>query len=581
MSQQLNSKYYEKGDIVQVQTLGVASNDAVSNSWILNAATKYNVESITKVNASNFRYRLVLDNPHIFRIGDSITLTSTDFSANSTVINVNSDRSITIGNQGSLDNLTDNGYSISIRRNILKANAVNFDISQIAANVQNVYKDGNKTLVASSSLPFYKDQAIQVKKNTITFSGTFPPVGTGSTDTFKIINSGDHGFYTGDSIYYTPQSITTTTIDIDGNEVVTTTTQTGIAEEGIYFVKRLSDPTQIKLAKSRTQLYNEEYVTTEPISVVDNTIEFYKFKGQELDNQRLFREIPEQNNDLQGVETSPGTSTGILVNGVEVLNYKSIDHIRYGSVEELEVDSGGFGYDVINPPNLVISDSIGTGATGNVAVRGSFNRIDLIDGGFDYINDPKILISGGNGSGAVAEARVAFISHEVNFNTEERFGLVTLGSTSAIGFSTYHKFRDYDRVIYNPNGQTAISGLTTGSSYYVSVQNSQNIKLHKTRQDAITGINTITFSNYGIGRHTLVAEQKKRVISSIDLISTGSNYENKKTTVVGVGTALDTLTIKSHGYSSGEKVVYSTTGSAIEGLTSGSTYYLTDRKSVV
>ena len=575
MSQQLNSKYYEKGDIVQVQTLGVASNDAVSNSWILNAATKYNVESITKVNASNFRYRLVLDNPHIFRIGDSITLTSTDFSANSTVINVNSDRSITIGNQGSLDNLTDNGYSISIRRNILKANAVNFDISQIAANVQNVYKDGNKTLVASSSLPFYKDQAIQVKKNTITFSGTFPPVGTGSTDTFKIINSGDHGFYTGDSIYYTPQSITTTTIDIDGNEVVTTTTQTGIAEEGIYFVKRLSDPTQIKLAKSRTQLYNEEYVTTEPISVVDNTIEFYKFKGQELDNQRLFREIPEQNNDLQGVETSPGTSTGILVNGVEVLNYKSIDHIRYGSVEELEVDSGGFGYDVINPPNLVISDSIGTGATGNVAVRGSFNRIDLIDGGFDYINDPKILISGGNGSGAVAEARVAFISHEVNFNTEERFGLVTLGSTSAIGFSTYHKFRDYDRVIYNPNGQTAISGLTTGSSYYVSVQNSQNIKLHKTRQDAITGINTITFSNYGIGRHTLVAEQKKRVISSIDLISTGSNYENKKTTVVGVGTALDTLTIKSHGYSSGEKVVYSTTGSAIEGLTSGSTYYLT------
>ena len=57
MSQQLNSKYYEKGDIVQVQTLGVASNDAVSNSWILNAATKYNVESITKVNASKLSYK--------------------------------------------------------------------------------------------------------------------------------------------------------------------------------------------------------------------------------------------------------------------------------------------------------------------------------------------------------------------------------------------------------------------------------------------------------------------------------------------------------------------------------------------
>jgi len=575
MSQELNSRYYEKGDVVQVQSLGIASKDAVSNSLILNAATTYEVESITKINSSNFRYRLVLNNPHIFRIGDTLTFETAGFSVTSKVFSVNDQYSITIGDQGNLDIYANDGYSITVRRNILKATASNFNVGNISANVQNIYKDGAKTLIASSSIPYYKDQTLQVKKNTITFSGTFPSTGTASTDTFKIIQSGDHGFYTGDSVYYTPQSITTTTTDIDGNEVVTTTTQTGIAEEGIYFVKRISDTTSIKLAKSRTQLYNNEFVSTEPISVTDNIIEFYKFKGLDLDNQRLLREIPEQNNDVNSIETEPGTTTGILVNGVEILNYKSSDTVKYGEITSVEVEASGSGYDVINPPNLIISDETGIGATANVAVRGSFERIDLIDGGFDYVNDPKVVISGGNGSGAVAEARITYVTHQVDLNTEERFGLVSLGSSSRIGFSTYHKFRDYERVIYSPNGQTAISGLTTGASYYVSVQDAQNIKLHKTRQDAISGINTVILSNYGEGRHTFTAEQKKRVISSIDLISSGQNYENKKTTVVGVGTALDELQILSHGYSSGEKVVYTTTGTEISGLTSGKNYYVT------
>ena len=575
MSQELNSRYYEKGDVVQVQSLGIASKDAVSNSLILNAATTYNVDSIVKINSANFRYRLVLNNSHIFRVGDTLTFETAGFSVDSKVFSVNNQYSITIGDQGSLDTFANGGYTITVRRNILKANTSNFNVGNISANVQNVYKDGAKTLIASSSIPYYKDQTLRVKKNTITFSGTFPSTGTASTDTFKIIQSGDHGFYTGDSVYYTPQAITTTTTDIDGNEVVTTTTQTGIAEEGIYFVKRIADATSIKLAKSRTQLYSNEFITTEPISVTDNTIEFYKFKGLDLDNQRLLREIPEQNNDVNSVETEPGTTTGILVNGVEILNYKSTDSIKYGEITSVEVEASGSGYDVINPPNLIISDETGIGATANVAVRGSFSRIDLIDGGFDYVNDPKVVISGGNGSGAVAEARIKVVTHQVDLNTEERFGLVSLGSSSKIGFSTYHKFRDYEKVIYSPNGQTAISGLTTGASYYASVQDAQNIKLHKTRQDAISGINTVILSNYGEGRHTFTAEQKKRVISSIDLISSGQNYENKKTTVVGVGTALDELTILSHGYSSGEKVVYTTTGTEITGLVSEENYYVT------
>ena len=45
-----------------------------------------------------------------------------------------------------------------------------------------------------------------------TFSGTF----SGET-----LNINDHGFYTGESVYYTPQR-TQTTVEIDGEDVIDT-----------------------------------------------------------------------------------------------------------------------------------------------------------------------------------------------------------------------------------------------------------------------------------------------------------------------------------------------------------------------
>jgi len=352
MSQQLNNRYYEKGDTIRVKTLGLTANDAASNTWILNAATTYEVEKLEKINLVNFRYKLTLNNEHIFRIGDTLRITGSNYSSTSRVYSVNSANQITIGDQGNLDNVPLD--SLVIRRNISKGDAKNYDISNIASNVQNVYKKGTSTLVASSSIPSYSGEELAIRKTKVTFSGTFPSTGTATTDTFKIISSGDHGFYTGDLVYYTPQTITTTSTDIDGNTVTTSTVQTGIAKEGVYFVKRLADSTTIKLAKSRSQLYTGEYVSTEPISVTDNTIEFYIHKNKTLNNQKLFREIPGQNNDLSKTTTEPGTKNGILLNGVEILNYKSLDGIDYGKIESITVDSSGSGYDVVSPPNVVI-----------------------------------------------------------------------------------------------------------------------------------------------------------------------------------------------------------------------------------
>jgi len=573
MSQQLNNRYYEKGDTIRVKTLGLTANDAASNTWILNAATTYEVEKLEKINLVNFRYKLTLNNEHIFRIGDTLRITGSNYSSTSRVYSVNSANQITIGDQGNLDNVPLD--SLVIRRNISKGDAKNYDISNIASNVQNVYKKGTSTLVASSSIPSYSGEELAIRKTKVTFSGTFPSTGTATTDTFKIISSGDHGFYTGDLVYYTPQTITTTSTDIDGNTVTTSTVQTGIAKEGVYFVKRLADSTTIKLAKSRSQLYNEEYVSTEPISVTDNTIELYIHKNKTLNNQKLFREIPGQNNDLSKTITEPGTKNGILLNGVEILNYKSLDGIDYGKIESITVDSSGSGYDVVSPPNVVISDNAGVGATANAAVSGSFVRIDLLDGGFDYIEDPIVEISGGNGKNASASANTTLVKHKADFNSAEVDGLVTIASTSAIGFSTYHKFRNYERVIYQSNGQNGISGLTTGGFYYVNIQSNTNVKLHKTKDDAISGINTVIFTGYGSGRHTLLATDLKKVVASVDIANPGTEYQNRKTTAVGLSTALNEITIESHGYSSGEKIKYSADSYAIGGLVDGTEYYTT------
>ena len=106
-----------------------------------------------------------------------------------------------------------------------------------------------------------------------------------------------------------------------------------------------------------------------------------------------------------------------------------------------------------------------------------------------YKNEPaKINITGGNGVGANASVNMKLIDHESSFNSESPSALVGIGSTvSTIGFGTYHKFRNSERIIYKTNGQTAVGGLSTDSSYYVSTVSPYVVKLHKTLDDAVSG----------------------------------------------------------------------------------------------
>ena len=561
-----NAYYYSPEDTVRIKTLGSNKSDFKSKNWILNISPIFQVESITLLDNADKTYRLKLTKDHPFRIGDSATIIGNGADKTTKIIEITSSDTFVVKGQGEL-NIS---LSYKIRKNLQRALSTKFPkVSSYGSNVQNIYNDQDKILVATPSLPFYDGQPLETTDRSITFSGTF------SGSQFKITNNSDHGFYTGDAVYYIPEKVQIQTFV--GTALTTITSiNSSLFDEGLFFAYRVSSTT-IKLARSRTDLFNGRFVSLNgETTVTNNIIKPYDFRFKTLQNQKLFREISDPIDNGVVTETKPGF-TGILINGVEIRNYKSSDVVYYGKLNEIEVTSSGSDYDVINPPLINISDSTGIGATGYVAISGSLQSIRVLDSGFDYIETPTIKISGGNGSGALASPSMKLIDHSVSFNSEDSSNAGVAITANTIGFGTYHKFRNSEEVLYQTFSQKAVGGISTNAIYYVSVQSDYVIKLHKTKGDAIAGINTVDLTSIGIGKHSFKATNKKYVLSAINVVSAGNGYQNKQRTCSssGVSTSYNQITITNHGYGSGEIVKYTSDGTTIGGLSSGSEYYLT------
>ena len=544
----IDSTYYqERKNIGVIRTLGDNSKDFIHNDWFVNISTSNKVLALTLIDNVSKIYQILTEFDHNLRLGDRIKIISSDGTErNSKIIDVISDKIVQVSDQGDLDL----NIKYSIQRVLSKVNSTKYSyLSDQISNVQNVYKDSNKVLISSPSLPYYYDQSLNAFDRSITFSNTFYE----GSDTFNIPN---HGFYTGDSVYYNSGS-------------------GSLFDDGIYFVKRI-DPDNLKFSKSRSNLYNSIFISLpSDVTVVDSKIEDVDFYNRKITSQKILREISPPVDDGNEYETNNGT-IGIFINGVEILNYKSKDKIYYGPIQEIKVFNPGSNYDVINPPVLSISDSVGVGATGYCSVKGSLRSIRVLDGGFDYTETPKINITGGNGFGAKANPLMKLVDNKVYFNSQSQSNLVNL-SSDTIGFTTYHKLKQSERIIYDSEGQTPIGGLSENSSYYVSIQSPYEIKLHKTFEDSFSGINTISLTSYGIGNHFIRSYNKKQVLSSISVEDSGFNYENKKRTAKPelVDIYLDKINIEKHDFKSGEIITYSTTGSSIGGLSNYSDYYVT------
>ena len=601
--------YQQKGSKIKLKSLGKVAHidDFKSNNWIYNVQPRYDIESITVQDASNNTYEITTKDFHRIRINDVVTLQTKDSSLSGTYNVTDVTGNKVIRARGSA--ISSLAAVVSVTKKLTKPNSSGTDgtatghqhLNDFTANIQNVYMtevgyahtlSTIKNLVASNSLPSFANADLNPSTQKVIISGIFR-----GGDTIVGITTGtkDHNFFTGDAVYYTPQKATNGTIMsfmFDG----------GNGGEGLYFVERINH-NDVKFAKSVSNLYDQNYQkiseSTVLTTITNNTFEKYDFHNKIPQAQKLFREIDIPVYDGKEYETTIGYN-GLLINGVEVLSYKSKDLVYYGTLNSVDVVGGGQYYDVMNPPVLAVNDGVGVGATGFVSTRGNLQEIRVQDPGFDYVEEPTISISGGNGSGAKAECKLVTVPHTVVFNAGSLSGTIKIKGSDDfnVGFLTYHKFRNLERVVYDTFGEKSLAGLDTGAVYYINSEkptgmstitnwneytgnnwyNNKTIRLHRNLDQAVLGINTIPFTAFGEGNHEFRSLNGKAQVGSIVVTDPGEGYENKHKTCsnIGINTALNFITIDNHDYKSGEIVQYNVDpdGTAIEGLTTGNDYYI-------
>ncbi len=123
-----------------------------------------------------------------------------------------------------------------------------------------------------------------------------------------------------------------------------------------------------------------------------------------------------------------------------------------------------------------------------------------------------------------------------------------------------HGFVTGEMLTYTNQGSAAIGGLTSGISYYAIVVDANTIQLAATQADAYAGAALSLDGSVAAGDQTLAP-------SPIALAAL-TGYASP---IFDPGS---TITLADVGFVTGEAVTYSTTGTAIGGLASGSTYYV-------
>ena len=206
-------------------------------------------------------------------------------------------------------------------------------------------------------------------------------------------------FINGDRIYYQPELIPLSGL-----------------ETGSYYVQvNPINANRIKLYSSRSFIGSSKYLTFGPSSG-RHSFTIYSQRSGIIGAQKILKKFPLDVNIKNGTgeETIPGP-IGMLINGVEINNYKSDDKIYYGPIESISALNGGNNYDVINPPLVAISPGLGTTALAQPVISGSITSVYIDSQDYDINTIVSIGVSGGNGSGAVLEPIIKKRVREIFF----------------------------------------------------------------------------------------------------------------------------------------------------------------------
>jgi len=565
--------FLSEGDVLEAKNLGNVSipTNYRLNSWIHNIKTKSDVAQDIRTNTSTVNVvtnEVTTVTPHLLTLNDSVTLldVSSNIPSNVTgtvsqVVNTNQFK-VNISS-GSLN--TSIKYVVRKNLTFASSNSSLINVSNFVSNVQNTYTnlDETRNYVASGSLPSYKIYATNRRK---TFN--IDDIGNNT------ITINNHGFYNGDLVRYSPVSA--------GSSAVT-----GLSTGSTYAVTRISG-NEIKLSQSAFDAASKRFITLVGAGSSHELIP-NELVNKNLSYQNFFREFPITPSLKEKEYELKNEPIGMFVNGVELVSNRSGDNIYYGAISNISVDNGGSGYDVINPPNIHIGDTVGTGATAYAIVEnGSLDSIEIISGGYDIRAVPNVSIIGGNGSGATASARLRSIRNTRTFNAD-----IDVNTTDdQIVFNSKHLFYNGESVFYEKaNNFAAVGGLVDSSIYYVHKVNDTTIQLMVKYEDAAAGINPIDLTSKSAGTNTLTATTSRNILDKIIVDNAGSGYSNRKVLVEsaiypptdytaestirsGINTSNDYIFFKAHGFNHGDLVEYRTTETEITGLSTTQNYYI-------
>ena len=581
----------DEGEIISVKNIGSkienptnnkTYKEIFANSWIYNTSSRYQISDI-----SNFTLKSRIDRSSL-KIGDRVEILVRDSNVvKSSTTNIAYISNIdNVNNTVLLNNLVftpQAGVEYDLRRKINTARSstvpIEFGNNSIISDIQNLYVDDDYAYVASNSLPsgivglniVYN---YEITKNIKSSNAT--ALSNLGTDRYSTISfSSSVPFITGDRIYYQPS----------GTNIV------GL-DTGDYYVQVQNPDNSIKLYSSKSFVGTNNhlnFISATFDSQNQHNFTLYSQKSRVISAQKLLKKFPlsEKVKTVNvGIETAeltiPG-STGMLINGVEIRNYKSDDKIYYGTLKSIEVLNGGNNYDVINLPLISVSSGIGETALVQPVISGSFKKVYIDSQDYDIEKIVSIGVSGGNGSGAVLEPIVVKRQRPILFDgrlTTNSGGISS--TTSQLTFLTNHNLNNQESIIYNSNGNTSIgigtSNLTliNNATYYVKIDNNRTVRLFSSILECSSGINTISFnSNNTSGIHKFSTAAFKNTVSEIKILNPGSGYTNRKLIVspTGISTINHTINFENHGFSSGELVNYKFETSTI-GISTASQYYV-------
>lgn len=583
----VSSGYYFdfiEGDEIYVKNLGdliKLSNEKtykqiLANSWIYNTRSRYQIESFS---GSTITTKSSIESVSLKK-GDYIEILLRDDEtvisglSNVEVVDI-IDKTVYLSTSATLD--PTQKYDLRRKLNKSSSSSVPIEFSPgVLSDVQNTYSQENDYLyVATNSLPSY-DITTDVFKYpvlSIPLSGYDSELGKSSIIEFNQ----EVSFITGDRVYY----------EASQNPIE------GLEKNTSYYVEVLSGRKTIRLYTSSSFVGSEQFILigdyTRALPAGSHTFVLYSQKEAVISPQEILRKIKIEPNigNITKSEVIPGP-LGMMVNGVEILSYKTNDKIYYGSIESVNVLNGGDGFDIINPPVLSLSSG---SAKIQPVLSGSVEKVYVDPQDFDVEVSVSIAMSGGNGSGASFEPLIRVSSREMSFDARE----ITNGggldiNAETITFLGNHSLIDTQRIFYDRNGNSSLGissvfgGLNASQNlflidkgpYYVKVVNDKTIRLHPTFLDSVLGINTVGFTTINTGGIHKFKTEPKKSLSEIVVTNGGSGYQNRKLIVKnsGISSANYSINFKNHGFSDGDLVTYTYQTSAISGLSSTSQYFV-------